>query len=87
MYITSYSIRIVLLSRYVNIYNTMAPMSLTCQGLYQKDEINSCEIEILYKHLEWKLNSPIPHDFIDALTGLLLLNECTIGSTWAKKVR
>ena len=28
MYITSHSIRIVLLSRYVNIYNTMAPMSL-----------------------------------------------------------
>jgi len=28
MYITSYSIRIVLLSRYVNIYDTMAPMSI-----------------------------------------------------------
>jgi hypothetical protein len=28
MYITSYSIRIVLLSRYVNIYGTMAPMSV-----------------------------------------------------------
>jgi len=28
MYITSYSIRIVLLSRYVNIYDTMAPMSV-----------------------------------------------------------
>jgi len=27
MYITSHSIRIVLLSRYVNIYDTMAPMS------------------------------------------------------------
>ena len=27
MYITSYSIRIVLLSRYINIYDTMAPMS------------------------------------------------------------
>jgi len=27
MYITSYSIRIILLSRYVNIYDTMAPMS------------------------------------------------------------
>ena len=27
MYITSYSISIVLLSRYVNIYDTMAPMS------------------------------------------------------------
>jgi hypothetical protein len=29
MYITSYSIRIVLLLRYVNIYDTMAPMSVT----------------------------------------------------------
>jgi len=29
MYITSHSIRIVLLSRYVNIYDTMAPMSLS----------------------------------------------------------
>jgi len=28
MYITSYSIRIVLLSLYVNIYGTMAPMSM-----------------------------------------------------------
>ena len=27
MYITSYSIRVVLLSRYINIYDTMAPMS------------------------------------------------------------
>ena len=32
MYITSYSIRIVLLSRYVNIYDTMAPMSVTSIG-------------------------------------------------------
>ena len=31
MYITSYSIRIVLLPRYVNIYDTMAPMSLIVQ--------------------------------------------------------
>ena len=60
------------------------------QGLYQKDEINSCEIEIL-QALEWKLNSPrSQHDFLDALVGLLLKNECTIGSTsslstWAKK--
>jgi hypothetical protein len=60
-----------------------------CQSLYQKDEINACEIEIL-QALQWKLNSPSPHDFIDALVGLLLNDECTIGSTsllstWAKK--
>ena len=65
-------------------------VDIICQGLYQKDEINSCEIEIL-QALEWKLNSPrSQHDFLDALVGLLLKNECTIGSTsslstWAKK--
>ena len=35
MYITSYSIRIVLLSRYVNIYDTMAPMSYSYLGEMQ----------------------------------------------------
>jgi hypothetical protein len=58
-----------------------------CQGLYEKDEINACEIDIL-EALQWKLNGPSPHDFIDSLAGLL--NECTIESTsslstWAKK--
>ena len=36
MYITSYSIRIVLLSRYVNIYDTMAPMSDADDNLVYK---------------------------------------------------
>ena len=58
-----------------------------CQGMYEKDEINACEIDIL-QALEWKINGPSPHDFIDALAGLL--DECTIESTsslctWAKK--
>jgi hypothetical protein len=58
-----------------------------CQGLYERDEINACEIDIL-QALQWKLNGPSPHNFIDALAGLL--NECTIESTsslitWAKK--
>ena len=38
MYITSYSIRIVLLSRYVNIYDTMAPMS----GAHNTHNISDC---------------------------------------------
>jgi hypothetical protein len=55
--------------------------------LYEKDEISACEIDIL-EALQWKLNGPSPHDFIDALAGLL--NECTIESTsslstWAKQ--
>jgi hypothetical protein len=55
--------------------------------LYEGDEINACEIDIL-QALQWKLNGPSPHDFIDALAGLL--NECTNESTsslstWAKK--
>ena len=38
MYITSYSIRIVLLSRYVNIYDTMAPMSTATTSSQQQGE-------------------------------------------------
>ena len=43
MYITSYSIRIVLLSQYVNIYDTMAPMSDIYMGV-----IYSCIIIVLF---------------------------------------
>ena len=43
---------------------------VVCHGLYTSDEIYVMEIEIL-QALSWKLNGPSPHEFIDALLGLL----------------
>ena len=41
-----------------------------CNGLYTMDEIASMEIEILHA-LNWKLNGPSSHEFVDAMVGLL----------------
>ena len=41
-----------------------------CHGLYTSDEIDVMEMEVM-QALTWKLNGPSPHDFIDALLGLL----------------
>ena len=43
---------------------------VVCHGLYTSDEIDVMEMEILHA-LSWKLNGPSPHEFIDALLGLL----------------
>jgi len=43
---------------------------VVCHGLYTSDEIDVMEMEIL-QALSWKLNGPSPHEFIDALLGLL----------------
>jgi hypothetical protein len=40
-----------------------------CRDMYSADEINRMEIEIL-QSLDWRLNGPIPHDFIDAYLNL-----------------
>ena len=47
---------------------------VVCHGLYTSDEIYVMEIEIL-QALSWKLNGPSPHEFIDALLGLLLASS------------
>jgi len=41
-----------------------------CHGLYTSDEIDVMEMEVM-QALTWKLNGPSPHEFIDALLGLL----------------
>jgi len=41
-----------------------------CNGLYTMDEIASMEIEILHA-MNWKLNGPSSHEFVDAMVGLL----------------
>jgi hypothetical protein len=38
--------------------------NVICRDMYRADEINGMEIEIL-RCLRWRLNGPIPHDFID----------------------
>jgi len=41
-----------------------------CRGLYTETEIEVMEMDIL-RTLAWKLNGPCPHDFIDAISGLV----------------
>ena len=58
MYITSYSIRIVLLSRYVNIYDTMAPMSeLAADQLALQVDADNCYDRIAHPMLSMILQA------------------------------
>ena len=41
-----------------------------CHGLYTIDELVDMEMDVL-QALSWKLNGPSPHEFIDAIVGLL----------------
>jgi hypothetical protein len=41
-----------------------------CQGLYGADELEAMEMEVL-RALTWRLSGPSPHDFVDAIVGLL----------------
>ena len=50
-----------------------------CHGLYTSDEIDVMEMEVM-QALTWKLNGPSPHEFIDALVGLLPASSCEDGS-------
>ena len=43
---------------------------VVCHGLYTKDELDVMEMEVL-QALSWRLSGPSPHEFIDALVGLL----------------
>jgi hypothetical protein len=47
-----------------------------CQNLYTNDEIIDTEKEVL-KALQWRLNGPSPHEFIDGLVELLPTNGNT----------
>ena len=41
-----------------------------CHGMYTIDDLDDMEMEVL-QALTWKLNGPSPHEFIDAIVGLL----------------
>ena len=43
---------------------------VVCHGLYTKNELDVMEMEVL-NALSWRLSGPSPHEFIDALVGLL----------------
>lgn len=47
-----------------------------CSGTYSADEINDMEL-ILLKNLNWRLNGPIPHDFIDRYLDTIPLIDVT----------
>jgi hypothetical protein len=49
-----------------------------CRDMYRADEINSMEIQVLTS-LEWRLNGPTSHDFID---GFLHLARSSIDSIY-----
>jgi hypothetical protein len=50
-----------------------------CQGEYDVDELERMEVEILGA-LTWRLNGPSPHDFVDAIVGLIP-TYCSDGAT------
>ena len=50
-----------------------------CQGLYDADELEGMEVEILGA-LTWRLNGPSPHDLVDAIVGLIP-TYCSDGAT------
>jgi len=41
-----------------------------CNGMYEKEEIEVMELEILHS-LSWRLNGPTAHEFVHAMVGLL----------------
>jgi hypothetical protein len=52
---------------------------VVCHGLYTSDELDGMEMEVL-QALSWRLNGPSPHEFIDALVGLLPTSSSEDGS-------
>jgi hypothetical protein len=50
-----------------------------CQGVYDADELERMEVEILGA-LTWRLNGPSPHDFVDTIVGLIP-TYCSDGAT------
>ena len=47
-----------------------------CHGRFKRDEIETMEIDILHA-LNWRLNGPSSHEFVDTIVGLLPTNEQT----------
>jgi hypothetical protein len=45
--------------------------NVICNDMYGTDEINAMEIEVL-RSLGWRLNGPLPHDFIDSFLQVVI---------------
>ena len=59
---------------------------IVCHGLYTIDEIDGMEMEVL-QALRWRLNGPSPHEFIDAIVGLLPASSFEGGTDYALSLR
>ena len=53
-----------------------------CQSLYGADELEAMEMEVL-RALTWRLSGPSPHDFVDAIVGLLPPSSSTSSSSYS----
>ena len=57
-----------------------------CQNMYTSDELDVMEMEVL-QALSWRLNGPSPHEFIDAIVGLLPASSVEGGADYALSLR
>jgi hypothetical protein len=57
-----------------------------CSGMYTSDELDAMEMEVL-QALRWRLNGPSPHEFIDAILGLLPASSVEGGADYALSLR
>jgi hypothetical protein len=57
-----------------------------CSGMYTSDELDVMEMEVL-QALRWRLNGPSPHEFIDAIEGLLPASTVEGGADYALSLR
>jgi hypothetical protein len=57
-----------------------------CSGMYTSDELDAMEMEVL-QALSWRLNGPSPHEFIDAIVGLLPASSFEAGADYALSLR
>jgi hypothetical protein len=53
-----------------------------CQNMYTSDKLDVMEMEVL-QALSWRLNGPSPHEFIDAIVGLLPASSVEGGADYA----
>ena len=57
-----------------------------CSDMYTSDELDVMEMEVL-QALSWRLNGPSPHEFIDAIVGLLPASSFNGGADYALSLR
>ena len=59
---------------------------VVCNDMYTSDELDVMEMEVL-QALSWRLNGPSPHEFIDAIVGLLPVSSFEGGADYALSLR